>query len=183
MHRQICSICDPKSTSVVTSTSGMLKKYLFGDLIPLACEPVPRRGHVIARPLIWQQGALTSLEEMLPSFPFWGPFFLPRSQGGSKEAFLLLPCCKIRALAIEALLSTSPPCFEVALSHHHSSCVLQCFWPFQVKFLSLWLAKGTLLLPLPSLLPSFRSPRIRFKCIHTGSKDLCRTRWHQDHKI
>ena len=58
---------------------------------------------VLARPLIWQQGAIARVEKCFyPSLllTFWGQVFLPRKQEGRKEALLLFPCSQNRALVL-----------------------------------------------------------------------------------
>ena len=60
-------------------------------------------GLLLARPLSWQQGALTRVEKTLPSLPpadFLGTGFPPQEARGQEGSILLLPCWQIRALLL-----------------------------------------------------------------------------------
>ena len=73
------------------------------------CERALREAanHIVPRPLIWQQGALTRVEKALPSFPpadFLETGFPPQAARGREGGVLLLPCCQIRALIVPSCL-------------------------------------------------------------------------------
>ena len=90
------------SNSEITSDLGSPHDPLGIPLTPWAVplglvSPPPLRVFW-SRALIWQQGSSKTLPSLLQTF--WGQVFLPRRQEGRKEAFLLLPCCQVRVLAM-----------------------------------------------------------------------------------